>query len=145
MSFRTLAKTSNLPTLFSDFFEPWNDWFPDAIMNKITTMPKVNITEEKDGFALSVAAPGLHKSDFKIDVDGNMLTVSAKKEENTEEKKENFTRQEYNYSSFSRTFNLPEGVQKDKIAATYDGGVLKLNLPKSEKAIKEAPTSIPVN
>ncbi len=145
MSLRTLARTSNLPSVFNDFFEPWNEWFQDGFKNKAMTMPRVNITDEKDNYALSVAAPGLHKSDFKIDVDGNMLTISAQKEENKENKEDNFTRREYNYSSFSRSFTLPEEVVQDKIEATYDGGVLKLKLPKTEKAIKSSQKSIPVS
>ena len=145
MSLRTLAKTGNLPSIFSDYFEPWNEWFQDGFRNKVMTMPKVNITEEKDSYNLSVAAPGLHKSDFKIDVSGNMLTISAEQEKNKEEKEDSFTRREYNYSSFSRSFTLPEEVMQDKIAATYDGGVLKLTLPKTEKAIKSAQKMITVN
>jgi HSP20 family protein len=94
---------------------------------------------------LSVVAPGLHKKDFKIDVEGNMLTISGEKEEDKNEREETFTRREYNYSSFSRSFTLPAEVEQDKINATYDGGVLKLTIPKTEKAIKSAHKLISVN
>ena len=67
----------------------------------------------------------MKKDDFKIDVDGNMLTISSEKEENKEEKEKKFTRKEYNYSSFSRRFTLPEEVNKEKIEAKYEDGVLK--------------------
>ena len=100
--------------------------------------PAVNITEGKSGYNLELAAPGLQKKDFKIDVNGNLLTISAEKEEKKEEKKdEKYTRKEYNYSSFSRSFTLPEEVQQDKIEASYDGGILKLALPKNEKATEK--------
>ena len=145
MSLRTLAKANNYPSVFSDFFEPWNDWFKDGLQGKAMTLPKVNITEEKDGYNLALAAPGLHKSDFHIDVEGNMLTVSARQEKNKEEKDEQYTRMEYNYSSFSRSFTLPEEVMQDKITASYDGGILRLRLPKSEKAIKGSGKTIAIN
>ena len=145
MSLRTLARTNGLPSVFNDFFEPWNEWFQDGFAGKALTLPRVNITEDKTGFNLSVAAPGMHKKDFKIDVDGNMLTISAQKEENKEEKEETYTRKEYNYSTFSRSFTMPDEVEMDKINATYDGGVLKLVLPKTGKAIKSNHKQILVN
>lgn len=144
MSLRSLMKANSMSPIFGDFFEPWNDWFTEGFPMRALSMPKVNITEEDGHYNLSVAAPGLQKSDFKIDLNGNVITVSANREENKEEKKENFTRREYNYTSFSRSFTLPEEVEKDKIDATYTDGVLKVVLPKTEKAIKAAPKSIEV-
>ncbi len=140
-----LIKSNNFPSVFNDFMEPWNDWFQEGLKNKALTMPRVNVTETKDSFNLDVAAPGLHKKDFKIDVEGNMLTISAQREENKEDKNESVTRREYNYSSFSRSFTLPDSVAEDKISAAYDGGVLKLTLPKTEKAIKSDNKTIAVN
>ena len=126
-----------LTSTFSDLFQPWDEWFNDGAFGKSLTLPSVNISESPNSFSLDVAAPGLHKSDFKIDVNGNILTISAQKEESKEDKKdekdEKYTRKEYNYSSFSRSFTLPEEVKQDKIEATYDGGILKLTLPKNEK------------
>jgi len=145
MSIRTLSsRRSSFPAIFSDFFEPWNDWFAEHKHAPAATLPKVNITEDENGFNMSVAAPGLRKSDFKIAVDHDTLTVSAETEKSSEEKKENFTREEYNYSSFSRSFSLPENVKKDKISATYDGGILKLILPKNDSAAVKSQLSIDV-
>ena len=146
----TLALSARLPRLgltsaFGDLLEPWNDWFQDSFTAKTLTLPRVNITENNKSYDLSLVAPGLTKKDFKIDVDGNLLTISAQKEESKEEKEEKYTRQEYNYSSFSRSFILPEEVQLDKIDAAYDGGVLKLTLPKTEKAIKSSHKLIAIN
>ena len=104
----------------------------------------MNITEDKVGYHLSLAAPGLQKNDFNVDVNGNMLTISSEKEERKEEKDEKFTRQEYNFSSFTRSFTIPEDVQQDKIQAVYDAGVLKLTLPKNEKLAKEQNKHIPI-
>ena len=83
-----------------------------------------------------MAAPGMKKEDFKINVDGNMLTISSEKEEKKEEKDEKYTRKEYSYSSFSRSFTLPEDVKQDALDAKYEDGVLNLRLPRREDAKK---------
>ncbi|HEU5366741.1 MAG TPA: Hsp20/alpha crystallin family protein, partial [Hanamia sp.] len=87
---------------------------------------------------VSLAAPGLKKEDFKINLEGNMLTISSEKEEKNEEKDEKYTRQEYSYSSFERSFTLPDEVNQDKIDAHYQDGVLNLVLPKKEEAKRMA-------
>lgn len=135
----TVSKVSEkMPSVFDDFFKPWNEWF-DTGWSRAMNVPAVNITEEKDKYLVSLAAPGFKKDDFKIDVKGNMLTISNEKEESLEEKKKKFTRKEYNYSSFSRSFTLPEEIRKDAIEAKYDDGVLKINLPR--KAGASTPTA----
>lgn len=141
MSTKALTRTSDLfPSLFDDFFKPWNEVFGNSgsFITRALTVPAVNITEEKDGYKVSLAAPGLKKEDFKIDIEGNLLTISCEKEENKEEQGARHTRREYNYSSFSRSFTLPEDVKQDKIEATYSGGELHLMLPKKEEAKKAA-------
>ena len=107
-------------------------------------MPSVNIVENKDNYEVSLAAPGMKKDDFKIDIDSNTLTISAEKEEKKEEKEERYTRKEFNYTSFSRSFSLPDWVNKDKIDASYENGLLKLILPKTEEAKRIASRHITV-
>jgi len=138
MANTALAKfTERTPFLFDDFFKPWNNWFEnDLLLGKAMTIPAVNITDNKDDFMVSLAVPGMKKDDFNIDIDGNMITISCEKEEKKEEKDAKFTRKEYNYSSFTRSFTLPEDVLKEKIEARYEDGVLKLMLPKKEEAKK---------
>jgi len=139
MSTNALAKLSErMPSVFDGFFKPWNEWFDGGLSGRIMNVPAVNITEQKDEFLVSLAAPGLKKSDFKIDVDGNMITISSEKEEKKEEKEERYTRKEYSYSSFERCFTLPDEVNKEKIEARYEDGLLKLVLPKKEEAKKMA-------
>lgn len=143
MSIGSLAKKSEmLPSFVDDFFTPWKTMFEG--MDKKFSMPAVNVAETKDDYNLSLAAPGLKKDDFKIDMDGNMLTISAEKEEEKEEKEKNYSRREYNYSSFKRTFTIPEDVNVDKIDATYTDGVLKVLLPKKEEAKSHALKTIAV-
>jgi HSP20 family protein len=138
MSSKELAKTeSRFPAVFEDFFKPWNEWFGNGnFLGRVMKVPAVNVKDNKDNYTVSLAAPGLKKEDFRIDVEGNMLSISSEKEENKEEKEEKYTRKEYNYSSFCRSFNLPDEVKKEKIEAVYKDGVLTLTLPKNETAIK---------
>ncbi|MBP7680098.1 MAG: Hsp20/alpha crystallin family protein [Saprospiraceae bacterium] len=104
----------------------------------VNTQPAVNVVETPNGFAIQVAAPGLEKNDFDVQVDKNLLTISAKKEQETTVAEGKFTRREFNFSSFKRSFQLPETVQTDNISATYEQGVLTLNIVKKDEA-KPAP------
>ena len=139
-----LAKVSErMPSVFDDFFKPWNEWFDNSWVRSMK-VPAVNITEEKNQYLVSLAAPGLKKEDFKIDIDGNMLTITSEKEESSEEKKKKFTRKEYSYSSFSRSFTLPDEIKKEQIEAKYDDGVLKITLPRKAEANTPAAKHIAV-
>jgi HSP20 family protein len=140
MNTRTLAKrTERLPSFFEDFFnKPLLDLFDGGFSGRTMNVPAVNITERKDDYMVSLAAPGLKKEDFKINLEVNMLTISSEKEEKNEEKDEKYTRQEYSYSSFERSFTLPDEVNQDKIDAHYEDGVLNLVLPKKEEAKRMA-------
>lgn len=138
MATQTLAKLADkMPSVFDDFFKPWNEWFDNGgLYRKLMKIPSVNVTEGKDSYTVSLAAPGMKKNDFKIDINGDMLSISSEKEESKEEKEKKYTRKEYSYSSFSRSFTLPDNVTKDKIEATYEDGVLNLKLPKTEESKK---------
>lgn len=133
MATKTLVKTEDMfPVIFEDFFKPWNEWFDNnnSFGGKLIRIPAVNVTDNKDNYLVSLAVPGLKKSDFKINVEGNMLTISCEKEESKGEKEIKYTRKEYNYSFFSRSFTIPDEVLADKIEAVYEDGLLKLVLPK---------------
>ena len=146
MGTQALSKgTAKVPAVFDDFFKPWNEWFDNGgLWGRTMNVPAVNIADNENEYEVSLAAPGLKKDDFKIDVDGNMLTISSEKEENKEEKDKAFTRKEYNYSSFSRSFTLPDEINREKIEAKYEEGVLKIALPKKEEAKKLAAKQIAV-
>jgi len=107
-------------------------------------MPSVNITENKDQYNVSLAVPGMKKDDFKIDVEGNILTISCEKDETKEENEKRYTRKEYSYSSFSRSFTLPDEVNREKIDARYEEGLLKISLPRKEEVKKFAAKHIAV-
>jgi len=146
MATQALSRLSErMPTVFGDFFKPWNEWFDNGgLLGRAMNIPAVNITEQKNDYLVSLAAPGMKKDDFKIDVDGNMLTISSEKEETKEEKEKKFTRKEYNYSSFSRSFTLPDEVNREKIDAKYEDGVLKISLPRKEEVKKPTAKQIAV-
>ena len=139
MTTKSLIKSGEtFPAMFDDFFKPWNEWLGNGgSWGKVLTVPAVNITENNDDFKVTVAAPGLKKNDFTIDVEGNMLTISSEKEENFEQKEARYTRKEYSYTSFNRSFSLPEEVNQGKIEASYAEGVLTVVLPKKEEAKKQ--------
>jgi HSP20 family protein len=137
MSTKALTRSLMTPSLFNDFFKPWNEWFDNGdLLERIMTVPAVNVTESVDHYTVSLAAPGLTKDDFNITIEGNMLTISSEKEERKEEKDDRLTRKEYSYSSFSRSFTLPEDVKQDNIDARYENGVLNIKLLRKEEAKK---------
>lgn len=113
-----------------DFFD--KRWLPYHEM----TVPSVNVQETKNAFALEVAAPGMKKDDFKLEVKDGCLLISAETKAEKEEKEDNYTRKEFNFQSFSRSFWLPENVNADAIKATYTDGLLKIEVPKV-KVVKE--------
>jgi len=88
MATQALSRLSErMPTVFEDFFKPWNEWFDNGgLFGRTMNIPAVNITEQKNDYLVSLAVPGMKKEDFKIDIDGNMLTISSAKEETKEEK-----------------------------------------------------------
>lgn len=122
-----------MKTSFDPFFRNFLEMDAQAFEGK-KNVPAVNISEDASSYQLEFAAPGFNKEDLKVKIKNDTLIVSAEKEESKEKEDKKFTRREYNFQSFSRSFYLPEQVKEDEIEATYENGILHLNLP---KAIKE--------
>lgn len=122
-----------IPSLMDEFFN--NDVFQGGMRSNQT--PAVNIKESDNGFELEIAALGFKKEDIKLEVKDNTLTISSEvKEENSETNTEsNYTRKEFTYNSFSRSFNLPQTVDQEKIEAKYEAGILSVNIPRKEVEI----------
>ncbi|MBN2173936.1 MAG: Hsp20/alpha crystallin family protein [Bacteroidales bacterium] len=135
----TLMKRSDMwpsfPSLIDNLFSrDWMDWNSSNFSTTNTTLPAVNISETKDDFQIEVAAPGMEKKDFKINLENNQLTISSERKNEKEDSEENYTRREFSYQSFSRTFTLPEHiVDGEKISAKYNDGILRILLPKKEE------------
>ncbi|MEN6456991.1 MAG: Hsp20/alpha crystallin family protein [Prolixibacteraceae bacterium] len=135
----------NTPSLFDDFFGSnfWNDLYEKS---GFKATPGVNVYEGKDNYEIEVAAPGLEKKDFHIDVKDSVLTVSSEKKEEREKKEGNkVVFSEFNYTSFSRSFQLPDGIDINKISASHQNGILKVTLPKREEYIEKAPRMIEIS
>ncbi len=140
-----LSNLPNLSTWFEDF--PLGD-FPTLFSSNFNTgisLPKVNIKEVSDAFIVEMAVPGLKKSDFNIDLDNHVLSISAETKEETKDDKDGYTRREFGYSSFKRTFTLPDTVEDDQIKATYNEGILNIHLPKKEEAKQKPSRTIDVS
>lgn len=117
------------------------DLFANRPGQSKSTLPAVNISEDKESYKVDVVSPGFKKEDFKIKVDDDILTISAEtKSESSEGGTREYTRREYTYSSFTRSFRLPDNARDDSISARYADGILEITIPKSqqqEKATKE--------
>ena len=138
---RTNRNFPSFPSFFDNFFtNDLMDWGSSNFSSTETTLPAVNVKETDDAFEIEVAAPGMKKDDFKINLDNNILVISSeKKEERSEEQKGQFTRKEFSYQSFQRSFTIPENkVEGENITAKYCEGILCVTLPKKEE-IKPKP------
>jgi HSP20 family protein len=135
------------PSMFNRFFEnDLFDWTSRNFSNTNTTLPSVNIKEDENGFEVDMAAPGFEKKDFRIELINNLLTISSEKKVETETKEgQQFTRQEFSYQSFSRSFTLPNTVEGEKIQAKYENGILKVAIPKKEEAKPKPVKQIEIN
>ncbi|HBZ35806.1 MAG TPA: Hsp20/alpha crystallin family protein [Bacteroidales bacterium] len=133
----SLVKFSNqFPTLFDRFFDnDLFDWSNKNFSLTNTTLPSVNILEDDNSYEVEMAAPSLNKDDFKIELNNDVLTISSEKQTENETKEgQRYTRKEFSYQSFSRSFTLPDSVDNDKIKAKYENGVLRVIIPKREDA-----------
>lgn len=131
---------NGLPTLPSWFDDILGKGFTSEYLSNFNTgitLPAVNVLETNDEFILEMAVPGLKKADFQVNIDNNMLSISAEISSENNQAADNYTRREFGYSTFKRTFDIPETVVTDHIFAKYNDGILKITLPKREEAKKK--------
>lgn len=135
---------ASFPSMIDEFLG--RDLLDSVLANETgISTPAVNVVETGDDFRIEVAAPGLDKKDFNIDLDGRMLTISSEKEIKNEEKDARYMRREFSYSRFSRSFSLPELVDVEKIKANHKDGVLNITIPKMEQAKQKPPKQIAIS
>jgi len=120
--------------LFNDFFE--GEFLPQRKNRSFGSMPAANVKETEKAYHVELASPGMKKEDFKIELDEDLLTIRSEKEVQKEEKDTRFTKREFNYTSFVRSFRLPEEVDAENISAHYENGILALEIPKKELEAK---------
>jgi HSP20 family protein len=127
-----------LPTISRRTYSPFlsnlfdDDFFP-VLTSRTGSMPAVNIKEDEKNYTLELAIPGMDKKDLKIDINEDVLTISSETKNESEEEKDGYKRKEFSYSSFCRSFYVPENVNRDKIGASYKDGILNIELPKMEE------------
>jgi len=127
-----------LPTITRRTFSPFlsnlfDDDFLPVLSNRTSSMPAINIKEDDKSFTIELAIPGMDKKDLKIDISDDMLTISSENKNEVEEEKDGYKRKEFSFSSFCRSFFIPENVNRDKIGASYKDGILTVELPKQEE------------
>ena len=120
--------------LFDSFFD--NKFSEIVTKGNFLSQPNVNIKESEDAFELELAAPGLKREDFKVDVQNDHLTIKVERKQDNEEKAEDYKRREFNYTSFQRSFHLDNTIKAEDISASYTDGILNVHLPKREEAKK---------
>jgi HSP20 family protein len=125
----TITKRSFRPFYMPNLFD--DDFFP-VFQNRTSSMPAVNIREDEKNYILELAVPGIDKKDLKIDINEDVLTISSETKIETEENKDGYKRKEFSYSSFCRSFYIPENVNRDNIEANYKDGIITVGLPKQE-------------
>ena len=139
--------SSQLPSVFDRLLEgDLFDWSNRNYSITNTTLPSVNIKQNTDEYLVEVAAPGFNKGDFKLELNHDLLTISSEKKVESESKDgELFTKREFSYQSFSRSFTLPQTADYDKIEANYENGILAVRIPKKEEAKPKPAKTIEIN
>jgi HSP20 family protein len=127
----TLVKFKPVSPMFSDAL---NDFFNQGINESSHKLPAVNISEDANSFKIELAAPGINKEDFKINLEKDVLSISTEKKVENKEETKQYSRREFSYHSFKRSFTLPENVDKENISAQYVNGILHLTIAKAKKA-----------
>jgi len=127
----TLRNRNIFPDLLDEFFS--SDPINSALETTKSNVPSVNVAEDENEYRIEVAAPGLNKDDFNVNVNNDTLDISSEKEHKDEKKEERFVRREFSYTQFKRSFALPDGVDANNIKAKHDNGVLYVHLPKKEE------------
>ena len=135
LKFDPLYNSKSIGDFMDNFF---NRSISDMVGTDFTlSYPSVNVIENESAFILELAAPGLEKTDFDIKVENDSLVISAKKEKVEETRDGKYSRREFNYSEFKRSFSIPDTINKESVAAQYENGVLKINLNKNTKEEEE--------
>jgi HSP20 family protein len=125
----TITRRSFRPFYLSNIFD---DTFFPVLHSSTNSVPAVNIREDEKNYNLELAVPGIDKKDLKIDLNEDVLTIASEVKQENEEEKNGYKRKEFSYSSFARTFYIPENIDRDKIEASYKDGILNVSLPKQE-------------
>ena len=128
----------------------WDDFFNDRFYKQSnsaacqTQTPAVNVLEDEKAYTIEVAAPGIQKKDFHLELENDVLTISTEKKEDKKNQENNYLRREFNFQSFKRSFELPESIDQEGIKASHEAGILRVNLPKREEIVQKVTKQIEV-
>lgn len=128
----------------------WDDFFNDRFYKQFNSSacqihtPAVNVMEDEKGYRIEVAAPGVKKADFNLELENDVLTISTEKKEDKKDQQPTYLRREFNFQSFKRSFELPESIDQEGIQASHEAGILKLHLPKREEVVQKVTKQIEV-
>ncbi len=144
---RTDSNYPSIPSFIDNLFSrDWMDWSNLNFSSTNSTLPAVNVRESENEYELEVAAPGMKKDTFKINLDKDQLTISSEWKDEKKEKEGDYTRREFSYQSFQRSFTIPENlVDGEKISAKYNNGILNIVLPKREETKPKPAREIKIN
>jgi HSP20 family protein len=140
-----------LPTIMRRSFRPFympnllDDDFLPTLSSRTSSMPAVNIREDEKNYILDLAVPGMDKKDLKIDISDDVLTISSESKEESTEERDGYKKKEFNYSSFCRSFYIPDNVNRDKIGANYKDGILTVSLPRMEEEKKNLTRQVTIS
>ena len=128
----------------------WDDFFNDNFFNSFnngsrhTHLPAVNIVEDDKEYRIEVAVPGVSRKDFNIELNDDLLTISSEQKSDKKDENRRYMRKEFSYSTFKRSFQIPETIDQDNIKASHDAGILNIQLPKKEEVVQKAPKQIEI-
>jgi len=149
-----VKSNGGFPTLYSDWLNPallasdimdFDLEAPFSALRLGINVPSANVTETPKEYLVELAAPGLNREDFKVEVNDRVLTISSEKNEEKKEEKEGYSKREFSYNSFSRSFSLPDNVKEGNIDAKYKDGILKISIPKKEVTVTKPSQEIKVS
>jgi HSP20 family protein len=138
----TIMRRSFRPFYMPNFFD--DDFLP-VLNNRTSSLPAVNIKEDEKNYILDLAIPGMDKKNLRIDINEDVLTISSESKNETSEEADGYKKKEFNYSSFCRSFYIPENVNRDKIEAGYKDGILTVSLPKMEEEKKNLSRQVTIS
>jgi HSP20 family protein len=124
---------NSLSRLFDEFFN--NDLSRTLVGENVKSVPRINVLEKDNQFVIELAAPGLNKEDFQLHLEKDVLSIKADRQVENEENTDRYTRREFSYHRFERSFHLPKTINQEGIEAKYENGILNIHLPKKEEAV----------
>lgn len=145
----TITKYNRPSTFTNDFDKFFNDFFFTPVRakqnNAFENIPAVNISEKDGVFHIELAVPGMKKEDFNIEIHDGVMSISSETKEESTSEERNYSKREFNYSSFERRFTLPDNIKEEQVSAKYEDGILKVSVPKADEKEKNTKKQVQIS